>query len=85
MSQDLHALRAHLFAALEGVKAGSLALDQARAVNELAKTLVDTGKLEVQYLKTTGGGESKFIEPGQAEPEKLPPGIVRVTRHRLAG
>lgn len=85
MSQDLTALRAHLFAALEGVKAGTLALDQARAINELGKTLVDTAKVEVDYLRATGGSESPFIEAQPDGPPKLPPGIVGVHRHRLAG
>lgn len=86
MSQDLGALRAHLFAALEGVKSGQLELDKARAINELSKTLVDTAKVEVDYLRATGGGESAFIERADGqEHQALPAGIVSVRRHRLAG
>lgn len=86
MSHDhtLQGLRAHLFAALQGVKDGSLELDQARAINELGKTIVDTAKVEVDYLRTTGGGESTFIDTA-AGASNLPPGISGITRHRLVG
>lgn len=86
MSNDhtLAGLRAHLFEALQAVKAGSLELDQARAVNELAKTIVDTAKVEVDYLRTTGGGESAFIDTAVGA-SNLPQGITGITRHRLSG
>lgn len=84
MSNDITALRAHLFAALQGVKDKSLDLDQARAINELGKTIVDTAKVEVDYLKATGGGESAFIDTAVGA-DNLPPGITGIMRHRLAG
>jgi hypothetical protein len=84
MSNDISALRAHLFAALQGVKDGSLDLDQARAVNELGKTLIDTAKVEVEYLRVTGGGESTFIDCAIGS-DNLPNGITAITRHRLQG
>ncbi len=82
MSNDITALREHLFAALQGVKDKSLDLDQARAINELGKTIVDTAKVEVDYLKATGGGESTFIDSA-AGADNLPPGITGRTVHRL--
>ena len=84
MSNDITALRAHLFAALQGVKDKSLDLDQARAINELGKTLVDTARVEVEYLKATGGGESQFIDTAVGT-NNLPPGITGITQHRLKG
>lgn len=77
-------LRETLFATLEGVKNGSLDLDKARAVNEVAKTIVDTAKVEVDYLRTTGGGESTFIETAIGA-DNLPNGITGIVRHRLQG
>lgn len=81
--ENLSALRAELFNTLRAVKAGTLPLDQARAVNEIAKTLVDTAKVEVAYIAATGGaGETTgFIEPAP----KLSNGITGVVRHRLQG
>ena len=82
--KTLDDLRAALFATLEGVKDGSIDLDKARAVNELGKTLVDTAKVEVDYLRATGGGESEFIATAIGA-DNLPNGITGITRHRLAG
>ena len=79
--ENLSALRAELFNTLRAVKAGTLPLDQARAVNEIAKTLVDTAKVEVAYIAATGSGESGFIEPAP----KLGNGITGVVRHVLQG
>lgn len=87
-NQNISALRATLFDALQKIKDGTMPLDQARAMNEVAKTIVDTAKVEVDYLRTTGGGESQFLDGtiGQDNlPGELPRGILSVTRHRLAG
>lgn len=84
MSQDITALRAHLFAALQGVKDGSLDIEKARAINEIGKTLVDSAKVEVDYLRASGGGESSFIDTAVGA-GNVPAGITGVVRHRLQG
>jgi len=83
MSQDLTTLREHLFEALQGIKAGTLELDKARAINELGKTLVDTAKVEVDYLRACGGGESSFIDTA-AGADNLPEVIAGRTVHRIS-
>ncbi len=86
--QSITALRAHLFEALAGVKAGTLDLDKARAVNEIGKTLVDSARVEVEYLRATGGGESSFLDTtvGAANvPDGLPTGITGRLVHRIKG
>ena len=75
-------LREALFETLQGIKAGSLELDRARAINEVAKTLCETAKVEVDYLRAAGGGESSFISTAVGE-DNLPPGITGKTVHRL--
>lgn len=75
-------LRATLFAALEGVKNGSLDLEKARAINDIGKSIIDTARVEVDYLKATGGGESAFIASAVGN-DNLPPGITGVRRHRI--
>lgn len=82
MSQDITSLREHLFSAIEGVRSGELDLDKARAINEIGKTIVDTAKVEVDYLKATGGGESQFIDSAVGA-DNLPEGITRNTVHRI--
>lgn len=83
-TQDIEALRAHLFAAIEGVKSNTLDLDKARAINELGKTLVDTARVEVEFIKITDGEKSKFLAPAGDE-GALPAGITGRTIHRIAG
>ena len=88
MSKSINDLRESLFATLEAVKAGTLDIEKAKQINEVAKTIVDTAKVEVDYLRVTGGGESAFIESAIGTdnlPEGLPNGITAITRHRLQG
>lgn len=55
-------------------------VDRAKAVAQVAGVLVETAKVEVDYIKATGG-KSDFIEPSQA----LPSGVVGIRQHRIAG
>lgn len=84
MSKTLNDLREALFETLQGVKDGSIDIDKARAINELGKTLTDTAKVEVEYLRASGGGESSFIDSAVGE-DNLPPGITGRTVHRIKG
>lgn len=70
--------------------------DRARAVAQVASVLVDTAKVEIDYLKATAQDRSKFLEipadPAVAHlgrtPEEraaLPNGIASITRHHLKG
>lgn len=84
MSKTINDLRETLFATLEAVKSGAMDLEKARAVNEIGKTIIDTAKVEVDYLRTTGGGESSFIDTAVGS-DNLPAGITGIMRHRLQG
>jgi len=77
----LAAVRAALFNTLQDVRSGAIDLDKARAVNELGKTLVDTARVEVEFIKVTEGSASAFIESKQ--PPQLPPGVTGTTVHRI--
>lgn len=80
---NINDLRTTLFDTLKGIKDGSIDLDKARAINEVSKTIIDTAKVEVDYLKVNGGGESPFVDA--VAHDNLPSGIVGITRHRLVG
>ncbi len=84
MSKSIEDLREALFATLQGVKDGTIDVEKARAVNELGKTICDTAKVEVDYIKASGGGESSFLSTTIGK-DNLPAGITGITRHRLAG
>lgn len=93
--KNLDDLRVALFATLEGVKSGTLDLERARAVNEVAKTLVDTAKVEVDFLRATDGSQSTFIgtqAPALPDASRrgevtspAPNGITGIVRHRMGG
>lgn len=65
--------------------------DRARAVAQVASVLVDTAKVEVDYLRATGQDRSAFLEeppdPAAAHlgRESEANGITSITRHRLQG
>ena len=80
---NINDLRSALFETLNDIKSGAIDLDKARAINEVSKTIIDTAKVEVDYLKVNNGGESAFIETRQPQP--LSSGIVGITRHVLKG
>lgn len=84
MSKSINDLREILFATLAGIQDGSVDLDKARAINEIGKSITDTAKVEVDYLRAVGGGESSFIDTAVGA-DNLPNGITAITRHRLQG
>lgn len=84
--------------ALSKPDATSETLDKSRAMAELAQTIINSGKLELDYMKHTGQTGTGFIqriddgeEPAKS---KTPTGIktivtqqsgLRQTTHKLAG
>ena len=40
-------------------------IDRARAVSDLAQTIINTAKVEVDYVRVAGGKGSGFIPEGQ--------------------
>lgn len=85
-------LRQHLLDTLADLRnrESPMEPDRARAVAQVASVLVDTAKVEVDYLKATNQDRSGFmeepaapavahlgVEPGPAN------GITSITRHRL--
>lgn len=84
-SRNIDDLREHLFATLAALRDTSnpMDIDRARAVSEVAKTIIDSAKVEVEYMRMNGGGESEFI--GAIGSNNLPEGITGVMRHRIRG
>jgi cell shape-determining protein MreC len=77
-------LRRRLFETIDGVRDGSIDIDKAKLVGDLSQVIVNTAKVEVEYLRTTGGGESTFIDTAIGA-DNLPNGITAITRHTLKG
>ncbi len=76
-------LREVLFDTLQKLKDRQIDLETARGVNELSKTLIDSAKVEVEYLRAVDGSSSPFIDGTPQQPEELPQGITGRTVHRL--
>jgi len=62
-------LRDHLFETLEALKDDEKPMDIARAeaVAAVARQIIDTAKVEVAYLKTTGAASGTGFFPDEAE------------------
>lgn len=74
-------LRNHLFETLEALKDKDepMDLDRARAVAEVARAVIDSAKVEVEFLKVTGQLRSTDFLPKEEETPKprLTAGIAR--------
>ena len=77
-------LRQKLFETLDAVKAGDIDLDRARMVNEIGKTLIDSAKVEVDFLRVTEETKSDFLSAPK-KVEGLPNGITGIRQHRIGG
>lgn len=69
MSKTLEDLRSHLFKTLEGLqdKDNPMDIDRAKAVSEVAQTIINTAKVEIDHMRVTGSaGGSAFI-PSQGK------------------
>jgi hypothetical protein len=94
-SKTIDDLRDHLFAVIQGVRDGKVTVEQARTIGGLSQVIVNTAKVEVEFLRTTERTDSPFLgataaqtsqlsQPATtADGKPLPNGIASVTRHLL--
>ncbi|MFZ6686619.1 hypothetical protein ACO0K0_02590 [Undibacterium sp. SXout11W] len=86
---NIETLRAHLFSTLAALndKDKPMEIERAKAISEVAQTIINSAKVEVEYAKATGAVGSNFLEmaPIKTPPGGLPPGITGITTHRLRG
>ena len=85
-------LREHLMQTLASLRDrdNPMEPDRARAVAQVASVLVDTAKVEVDYIRATGADRSDFLEPPPSMPQiSSDPSahnpFPNVVRHRLEG
>lgn len=98
MSQHtIDELRGYLFEALRGLsdKTAPLDIERARAIADVAQTVINTAKVEVEHMRIAGGSGSGFLPapPAPPAPPKLTqhgvqeivptPDGGRITRHRM--
>ena len=54
-------LRDHLFEIIEMLKEGDMELDKAKAIADIAQVIVNSAKVEVDFIKIVHGNGSGFI------------------------
>lgn len=90
-NETINDLRDHLFAALRGLTSSvaPMDVDRARAVSDVAQTIINSAKVEIEHMRIAGGQGSGFIP---VEPDTLPgKGVVAigngftVRQHKLRG
>jgi hypothetical protein len=56
-------LRNHLFETIEMLKDGDMEIDKAKAISEVAQVIINSAKVEVQFLKEMGSNRhTGFIQ-----------------------
>jgi hypothetical protein len=75
LAPHINVLRGHLLATLADLRSRSNPMepDRARAVATVASVLVDTAKVEIDYLRLTGNDNSGFIDGAYSPPAQALP------------
>lgn len=92
---NIDALREHLFATLAALRDPEqpMDIDRAKAVSEVAQTIINTAKVEVDFMRQTGQNATpRFLLPAALVPTETTATATGtkevsggVTRHRLGG
>ena len=87
MPNTLDDLRDHLFATLAALRddKSPMEVDRAKAISEVAKTVIESAKVQVDYLRVTGkdGALPVFGELPPPKTPALPDGVAGVRTHRI--
>lgn len=72
MKNKIEDLRNHMFATLEALQdtENPMDVDRAKAIAQVGSTIIDSAKVEVQYLGVIGGARGSDFIP--AEPRRVP-------------
>jgi hypothetical protein len=66
MPNKIDDLREHLFATLVALRDGSMEIARAKAIAEVAQVVINSAKVEVDYINAAGGTGSGFL-PKEAD------------------
>ena len=58
---NIDTLREHLFNTLQGLKSGDIDIEKAKVMGEVAQVIINSAKVEVDYIRANNGGKSEFI------------------------
>lgn len=90
MKNKMSDLRNHLFETLEMLKDPEKPLDieRAKAISGVAQTIINSAKVEVEFVKAIGaeaGGEFFGHQPDAESRRSLPIGVPRVMERKAIG
>ncbi len=71
-----------MFDTIEGLRTGKITIEQAKAMSDIGQVIINSAKVEVDYIKANNGGETPFLEA--TGNDNLPQGVTGITRHRIA-
>lgn len=82
MKNKIDDLRNHLFVTIESLLDPDkpMDIDRAKAVADVAQTIINSAKVEVDYLRQTGGNGTGFIpeeKPVQGDMPRALAGVVK--------
>lgn len=63
-------LRDHLFVTIELLKAGEMEIEKAKAIADVAQVIINTAKLEVDFIRATDKADGYYPSTGFIEPER---------------
>lgn len=81
MSKNISDLRESLFETLQLLKDNKITVEQAKAMSDIGQVIINSAKVEVDYIRANKGGEMPFLEA--VGNDNLPPGVTGITRHRI--
>lgn len=76
MANDISELRGHLFGMLQDLREPGKTVDveRYRLANEMAQTVINSAKVEVEFMRVAGGNSKSGFIPHEGKPGALPPG-----------
>lgn len=86
---NISTVRQHLLDTLADLRNrdNPMEVERARAVADVARVLVDSAKVEVDFIKASGATGSEFLMQPEIKVTSveagLPPGITGIRRHTL--
>jgi hypothetical protein len=96
-ANHISTVRQHLIDQLAALRTASgsdavrLEIDRAKGISDVAQVIVNSAKVEVEYLQKTNQTSTPFLEASPDAPyittqtDGLPSGISSITRHRIGG
>lgn len=84
MGKTIDDLREMIFETMRAVKDGSMDIERAKAVGDLGQVVINSAKVEVQYLTSAQGSPSQFLEPPVSRSADVP-GLPDATEGTLMG